>query len=653
MARFIGARLERLDFRLVDILDDSGTSVRLKIAYGDLAKMQSKIVSDRTIQDIFKNLGDARRALLFLAKSVRLSSPPGSDAGLLWRALFLIHVAHLKVKEERIPAKTTLIFMAQRPWLNQIKEYAAAMEIQISPIAREYLFPKPKEIWRRMRVLLPARFSFRMVALFGRLRGRGIKPSRRLEIMEHSGSSGPKLAVEYYGHLNLDHPECKSDLFFWQRSNLNAHDIIVAFGIPSDPLDADKLSEIKKHDLLAVALSPQSTIIGGVPVFSPRKGESSRLCRLKTVNRANGAEIRFLREELARYDLLYGFWHEFFERYNVRLYTSWYKYDEANCALADAMQDLGGITTLYQRAFEEFPSPDTSVAVDVLFGFSALGAEIERRQGSDISFYVITGYNGDHRYALLRQTSKVVREKLQRAGARRILAFFDENSLDDARWQRGHEFMRTNYRFLLQMILSDQTIGLVLKPKTPATLRRRLGDVAELLQQAEATGRCFIWEDGVLQGTYPPAVAALSADVAIHGHLSAATAGMEAALAGVPTLLLDREGWSPSRLYQLGLGRVVFSDWAELSSALAEHWRRPGGIPGFGDWSKMLDEIDPFRDGRAAERLGMYLQWLLDGLKAGQSRETVMADAAERYARKWGQNKVIELGHSSGLVRTS
>lgn len=49
-----------------------------------------------------------------------------------------------------------------------------------------------------------------------------------------------------------------------------------------------------------------------------------------------------------------------------------------------------------------------------------------------------------------------------------------------------------------------------------------------------------------------------------------------------------------------------------------------------------MDELDPFRDGRAAQRIGAYLQWLLGGFDAGLDRETVLADAAERYAARWG-----------------
>ncbi|MFA7677124.1 MAG: hypothetical protein WCY34_03025, partial [Candidatus Omnitrophota bacterium] len=112
-------------------------------------------------------------------------------------------------------------------------------------------------------------------------------------------------------------------------------------------------------------------------------------------------------------------------------------------------------------------------------------------------------------------------------------------------------------------------------------------------------------------------------------------------LAGVPTLLIDREGWPVSSLYKLG-EKVVFTDWSSLWRICQDHWRTPGGVPGFGDWSLMLEELDPFRDGHAAQRIGTYLQWLLEGFKSGLKRDEVLAQAACRYAQTWGKDKVFE-----------
>ena len=143
------------------------------------------------------------------------------------------------------------------------------------------------------------------------------------------------------------------------------------------------------------------------------------------------------------------------------------------------------------------------------------------------------------------------------------------------------------------------------------------------------------------------AAAALAADVAIHGHFFAATAGVESALTGTPTLMLDREGFSTSPLYKLSLGRVIFKNWDDLWKACQDHWNAPQGMPGFGDWSSVINDIDPFRDGRAAERMGTYLEWIMEGFKAKLPRETILADAAERYSEMWGKDKVFSINCDS------
>jgi hypothetical protein len=289
--------------------------------------------------------------------------------------------------------------------------------------------------------------------------------------------------------------------------------------------------------------------------------------------------------------------------------------------------------------------------VDIAFGFGTYGADVNRASGSNLSYYVAVGYLGDHRFNLLRGLADTVKSGLRKKGAKFIVSFFDENSGDDARWHTGHQLQRDNYAAVLEQVLADPTLGLVLKPKVPATLRKRLGPVAELLAAAEATGRCHLFVGGAIQGSYPPAVAALASDLAIHGHLSAATAGLEAALAGVPTLLVDSDGWPTSPLNKLGMNQVVFTDWSKLWKTVREHRSRLGGMPGLGDWSIMLNDLDPFRDGKASQRMGAYIQWLLNGLKAGLTRESAMAEAAERYSGMWGQDKVVEFDVEKSRLR--
>ena len=187
-------------------------------------------------------------------------------------------------------------------------------------------------------------------------------------------------------------------------------------------------------------------------------------------------------------------------------------------------------------------------------------------------------------------------------------------------------------------------MGLVIKPKKSSNLRERLGITLKLLEEAEKTGRCLVVEGGSLKNKYPPAIASIASDIAIHGYLHAGTAGMESALAGTPTLLLDRDGWAISQLYELGEGKVVFVDWENLWDSCMDHRKNNSVRNGFGDWSPILGELDPFRDGKAAERMGTYLHWLIQGFNRGKHRDQILEEAAERYCKQWGDDKISFVG---------
>jgi hypothetical protein len=654
-AGIVAVTVEKLAFRLVDVRDEAGLLIRLRIPYQDLAEVQGYAMAEPVFQQGVQRELLPDRLPMFLAKSMAVNSVYNRRG--MERALLVLQVCLWKKKQERGTTNNPVLFLERRPWMNAIRQYASGYGVTVISV--------PSALYVRAllrRLLPPAVINTLRVLRYHRLPRMGLLPSfRRIPSRSltraASGSSvlsiqdsSTRVAIEYYGHFNVNRPELHSDLFFQQQSSLVGSDILVTFSLPGDPLDEQKLTELKELGLSAVVLHPAATTIPGLPVFKHHTRVDQRQRGKPSVGRSS-LEAAWLTQQMSDYRRLRAYWTDLFAAYKVKVYITWFKYNGTHCAIADALQDLGGVTVIYQRAYESRPSPDTTIGADIVFAFTQSMAEVERRANSSIRYHVTTGYLGDHRFPLLSNSARTVRDTLKRHGSKHILAFTDEWSGDDSRWHTGHQFMRENYLFLLEKVLAEPWLGLVIKPKSPRTLRQRLGPMAEILERAEATGRCYVYEDGALQGSYPPAAAALAADIAIHGHLCAATAGMEAALAGVPTLLLDREGWPVSPLYRLGLGRVVFTDWDELWNALVEHWASPGGIPGFGDWTPMLDELDPFRDGRAAERMGTYIQWLIEGFKAGLDRETVMADAAERYCKIWGKDKVTEV--RGGLWSTS
>jgi hypothetical protein len=293
-------------------------------------------------------------------------------------------------------------------------------------------------------------------------------------------------------------------------------------------------------------------------------------------------------------------------------------------------------------AFDGFPSLGSKTNIDIIFSHSAFSQEIDKKLGSKYTNNIITGYPKDYAGKILKEEAAKLRKKLFERGVKKIVLSIDENSTDDSRWHTGHELQRENYSYILEKVLEFPWLGVIFKPKRASDLRRRLGSVADLLEKAKKTGRCFIYESSGRHTTLaPPILAGLSADICIHSDLSGGTPALECALGGVPTLLIDREGSPYSKLYDLPEGKVIFKDWPSAINATLEYFNSHESIPGFGDWTSIIDDLDPFRDGMAASRMGTYLKWLIDGYENGLEREEIMANAAERYKKQWGEDKVI------------
>lgn len=625
MARSNGWELKILSFRLLDVRDEKNLLLFLRIAYKDANEVVRDIVQRYLKPHLAKgtNVPDGFKS--YLQGNLATSSLYGFST--LEHVLLLIQLA--------VWSGAVTLFLRQRPWWEALSRYASKFGVCLVELSGEQR-PAFRPAWLR--------------AIYHRLKNRAwhLKYRKSLRVPQFrpagKGVDSPKIAVECHYHVNLNHPEIFSELFFLQESGLKGEDLLVTFHVPKDPLDLQKFSELKQYGIRPLPLRADATTVAECPPYQP----SLRLRRRASWRFAQNGflgpiEARWFKEQEASYSELFQFWSEFFARHHSRIFLSWFKFGPQHCAIGDALRRQGGLCALYQRALETNPSASCTVDSDLFFGFSKFSAGLEKEAGSRIRSFVVTGYLGDHRFPLLKEVASFLRAGLRARGAGRIVAYMDENSHDDERWSLGHGVTREGYSFLLSKVLEDPTMGLVLKPKIPSTLRRRLGDFSGLLEQALATGRCHIFEEGAVHGSYPPAIAALASDVAIHGHLMGATAGFEAALTGTPTLLMDQEGWGASPLYQLGVGKVVFNDWPSLWEACNEHWKTEGRIPGFGDWSLLLDVFDPFRDGKAANRMGTFLEWMVAGFKEGKDAGAVQADACERYAGLWGHDKIIPI----------
>ena len=77
-----------------------------------------------------------------------------------------------------------------------------------------------------------------------------------------------------------------------------------------------------------------------------------------------------------------------------------------------------------------------------------------------------------------------------------------------------------------------------------------------------------------------------------------------------------------------------------MMEAFKSFKENPDSLPDLGDWSAHLDELDPFRDMRGAERIGTYVRWLKEAFDKGLERQDAIERANVFYADEWGEDKI-------------
>ena len=630
--RFFSVRINKLKFSYVDVIDDDGVNCGMNILYEDIPSLWKTLVNKGhfDLESFSQEKDDWIMGYIKKTLFTQAAWPGINSTNSLRNILLFFYASKLKSinkKSDSIP----VIIIDRKPWIFVLSNFASEMGVRLFIMNNKhtsFLIRLKNEIIRSFQRIKNLRFG----KIFRYSRSNG-KMKSKTNFVNDLDPNTPKIVVDQVMQM---FPAST----FWSESQLTPNNIF--FVSMTHKINKNVLKDIQNCGMKFVALS--SVIAEGldVPIYDLRRLNSFEY-RNNFLKDSSSLESHALNKFIKEFNGKMKSWVNFFKATGTRIYVSHDKWSNKSVAAGAALDELGGISALWQTSFYESPSPHTSVYADIYFPFSNKVAEIEKKMNSKIKYNIAIGYTRDFMFDNLKDRAITLRTKLKDRGCKKIISFFDQGSIDNERWGVSHSTIQSEYEFWLNKVLEEEWVGLIIKPKIPGTLIARLGDTATLLQEAVETGRCHIFLSNELGKNFAdsPALAALASDVAVHNVLTAGTAGLEASLTGTPTLLFDLFGWvKKSQFYQLGNNKVVFNDWDVLWNNLYDHLKKVA-IPGFGDWSPIIDDLDPFRDGKAAYRMTTYLYWLLEGFKQGLDRETILADAAERYANEWGDDKVV------------
>ena|GEM_PF-1267056 len=537
-----------------------------------------------------------------------------------------------------------ILLIASNHWFSYIQEHAHTQGIRV--IAYGYLWSLGGIVkaclWLiRLSRRLP---SALLRALWGWMRrpvaGQSANVSGTHEAMREART--PTVAVRYW-HRKLSFDPTERSEFFWLNgAGIPYSEVLLYDYIADEPLDAETLGQINARGIRLVGRGPGiSSWYPTDQMVAVRRHIRRQLILgvLRCLVRGQRVSRYYVRGlwALARD---YAYWYDFYAANRVRLSVGTLNHGVGQTLALDA---LCGVSAAYQYSASNILSPTTllSAGENVQFVFSTVFEQLWREIEAPVDRFVHTGFIYDSAIQAVRGLNRVAetRKQLQDNGARFILCFFDENSAN--RWDILHwdDDAADDYEYLLKWLLSDPALGIVFKPKKSTNLFQRISRGSGLINQVKQTGRCKFLTSDTLVGSIYPAEAALMADVCI-GKLFGGTATLEARLAGVPTVLIDTERFRSHPFYTWGCGRVIFTDWESLRAAVEQYRAAPEAYPEFGDWSPGLNELDPFQDGQASLRMGLYISWAYEALKEGASKQDALATASKKFAQRWGEGHI-------------
>lgn len=351
------------------------------------------------------------------------------------------------------------------------------------------------------------------------------------------------------------------------------------------------------------------------------------------------AESKLMKEKLKLLSLLFvqlPYWEDFFRRNNIKIKFRFHDL----FSLREIAAKLSGVTTL---SYHYSSHSDTSILhQEICDVFFIWGKKYEKCLSSKYSTtknLIQTGYVFDYTFDNLRSKAKALRDSFKMSGTLYTIGILDEN-LNSV----SGRSMLNCYKAILEYGVMHPDIEILIKPKreTAVGYLKSSVETAELVSILDEQGRIKFLDSN----KYPVELGHAS-DIVI-GMIPDSTAGLECALAGIPMVIYDctySKGSHP--YYAWGYNKIIFDDTKQLFKCLDANKTALSPLPGFADWSQILDEVDSFRDGKANQRVGFYLNTLLLNMDNGLTKEEAIAAANKIYSRKYGSDKVISVCHDN------
>ena len=428
----------------------------------------------------------------------------------------------------------------------------------------------------------------------------------------------------------------KDDLYWWRSSSVTANRLIYMFERENIQPTQDRVEKAKYLGIESVALNPNFP--GDYPNLQVKNQQDRSLlmsfrnfCFVLKLSLKTLLADEFTKAILALVGWQYYSGRKLSDVYKKLNLKGVFHFDEAGMdiiSLASAMSDSVRIGTHW--ASHTGINQTSSRSHQVYFFWGSHDAQFALDSGSSAHTLLIAGcFLSDHSNKEEHQDAQEAVKEMRKRGVRYTLTLLD-NSIPCP------EF----YRFFLQWLVEDPCLGLLIKSKGISWKEVQNDGLNGLIERAKNSNRIH-----EMNSCASPVDAAMLSDFTV--GITSISALVAAALKGARILYLDYErvNLGPQKpyciLHSLGSNRCVFFEPDLLRKTIANYFENPESNPRLGDATPILDQLDPFRDGKASQRIGEFVEWYLEELDGGMNTDDAVRSATDRYAKKWGGDKII------------
>lgn len=289
----------------------------------------------------------------------------------------------------------------------------------------------------------------------------------------------------------------------------------------------------------------------------------------------------------------------------LHLNTKVFLVRETYYLLSDAMHlvasGLNVTTIAYQYSNLGSVTPGLMSTSDKFLIFSEMFKKVFQNQYFAPKKFDVVGYLYDGIPESVMQKAINHRELLFKKGVNFVICYFDE-SVQNNKWglisREGH---LCELHALCRALLTDPSLGVIVKSQFIQNTPSKLYPNDQIIQKAKHSGRYLELFEGYHRNDIYPAEAAISADICI-SHKFGATAGLEASIYGIRTILLNT--YKIKTLWD-SIYAEANLEFNSIESALVAiaSYRLGEDQQTLGDWEQILNYFTPFRNGLAISRL--------------------------------------------------